>query len=219
MKRLPVLAETIGLYAGAIFIIAAIRLNENGIGTQAWWLVPFVWIATACLPVLWTDEHRITSMTLFGRVGAGLAEAARLGLIVFPVFALAYWAAFGTSLPPPGGFRWTPGVWNTIFFQVVYVGLSEELFFRGYLQPRFDGLFGRPFKLFGARWGYGLFLANFLFAAGHSLVSGRWANLDVFFPGLLFGWLKAKTGAVLAPVLFHGLSNVLLITLRSWTTV
>jgi hypothetical protein len=59
-------------------------------------------------------------------------------------------------------------------------------------------------------------MANLLFTAGHLLVTGDVSRLAVFFPGLLFGWLLARTGALIAPMLFHGLCNVALFTLQAW---
>ena len=36
------------------------------------------------------------------------------------------------------------------------------------------------------------------------------ARLGVFFPALAFGWLKAKEGGIVGPIVFHTLCNVLL---------
>ena len=38
-------------------------------------------------------------------------------------------------------------------------------------------------------------------------------RLATFFPGLLFGWLRARTGNVVAPAVAHALSNLLLVVL------
>jgi membrane protease YdiL (CAAX protease family) len=38
-------------------------------------------------------------------------------------------------------------------------------------------------------------------------------RLAVFFPALLFGWLRARTRGIGAPVLFHALCNILASTL------
>jgi membrane protease YdiL (CAAX protease family) len=108
-----------------------------------------------------------------------------------------------------------PGWLGLAFYHISYIGLSEELFFRGYLQQRLDAVFGRRYRLLGAACGPGLLLADLLFAFGHAALTLDLRRLDVFFPGLVFGWLQARTGATLAPALFHGLCNVLLFALRA----
>jgi membrane protease YdiL (CAAX protease family) len=40
-------------------------------------------------------------------------------------------------------------------------------------------------------------------------------RLATFFPGLLFGWLRARTGGVVAPAVAHALSNLLLLFLEA----
>ena len=40
-------------------------------------------------------------------------------------------------------------------------------------------------------------------------------RLATFFPGLLFGWLRARTGGVAAPAVAHALSNLLVLFLEA----
>jgi membrane protease YdiL (CAAX protease family) len=202
--------------------IAAVWLWRAGVvlpAADASWLIPLTWIVAA---ILATWPLRSPSRDLFSRAqwfGAPCGTAGQLlivSLIVLPVFGLAYilyygwWrgAAIAPSLPARWGLM--------VAYQLLYVGFPEELFFRGYLQQRFDDAFGRPYRFFGASWGPGLLLANALFAGGHLLVTGDAARLSVFLPGLLFGWLLARTDALIAPMLFHGLCNVALFTLQAW---
>src|SRR4029079_18211845 len=79
-----------------------------------------------------------------------------------------------------------------ILEQFLVIGLSEEMFFRGYLQTQLDRSWGRPWTIFGARVGIGFILASALFAVCHVFHGGP-ARLVVFFPGLLYGWLRART--------------------------
>ncbi|GIW41039.1 MAG: hypothetical protein KatS3mg076_1616 [Candidatus Binatia bacterium] len=89
------------------------------------------------------------------------------------------------------------------------VALPEEFLFRGYLQTRLDDAWGRPYTLLGARWGAALPASAAVFALCH-LVHGDVTQLKVFFFGLLAGWLREKTGGLLAPVFYHALGNLLL---------
>ena len=45
------------------------------------------------------------------------------------------------------------------------------------------------------------------FALAHVVVQGHAGAALTFLPGLALGWLYARTGTLLAPILFHGLAN------------
>ncbi len=89
------------------------------------------------------------------------------------------------------------------------VGLAEEFFFRAYMQTEFDRVWARRWSLLGARWGPGLLGANALFAVCH-VFNGGLTRLVVFFPGLLYGWLWARTNNLFVPAFYHGFSNILM---------
>jgi membrane protease YdiL (CAAX protease family) len=82
---------------------------------------------------------------------------------------------------------------------------------------RLDDLFGARgrFRLLGAEVGPSLFVQAALFALGHYAVDLDPARLAVFFPALAFGWLKARRGSIVAPMLFHAASNVFMDMLRA----
>ncbi len=105
--------------------------------------------------------------------------------------------------------RWPPQLWRVAIDQVLIVALPEEMFFRGYLQTQFDKTFAKPFRLFGANYGWGLPLAAALFAVCH-VFNGGPARLIVFFPGLWYGWLRTRTDTIAVPALYHAASNVLM---------
>lgn len=91
--------------------------------------------------------------------------------------------------------------------EVVLVALPEEAFFRGYVQSRLA-------EAFGGRGAIGPvtranLVASLLFAVGHFGTSVSVARASVFFPSLLFGLLRERTGGVVAPVIVHALSNLL----------
>jgi len=93
-------------------------------------------------------------------------------------------------------------------YHLFFVAIPEEFFYRGYMQTRLDEVFPRRWKLFGATVGPGLLIATLYFAFGHSLVTLRWWHFATFFPGLLFGWLRQRTGSTLPGALFHAWCNV-----------
>jgi hypothetical protein len=106
-------------------------------------------------------------------------------------------------------FRLPPEFVETALDQVVIVALPEEFFFRGYMQTECDRVWGKPYRLWGASWGIGLPVTALVFAACH-MFNGGPARLIVFFPGVLYGWLRARTDTIVVPTLYHAASNVLM---------
>lgn len=100
-----------------------------------------------------------------------------------------------------------------VLTHLLLVSLPEEVFFRGYLQTRLDQLFTRRIRFLGAPIGLGLVTTSALFALSHYVVELDPNRLVVFFPSLLFGWLRNLTSGVMAPIVVHGMSNVLLLLL------
>lgn len=94
------------------------------------------------------------------------------------------------------------------------VALAEEFFYRGYLTLRLEERFPPRTRIFGAPLGLGALIAAALFALGHLLVPAPF-RLAVFFPALLFAWLRARTGTVVGAAICHFLCNVALLLLES----
>jgi len=104
---------------------------------------------------------------------------------------------------------------------LIVIAFPEEYFYRGYLQTRLHQRFGtdpneKPGRFLGfskANW-----ITSALFAVGHVLVpiAGTIdpARAAVFFPSLLFGWLKDRTGSIVAPTILHGLANMMILVLH-----
>ena len=162
--------------------------------------------------------------------GRGAAIALGVAAVVFPIFAVGF-SAFSAVLPalPPGlaralapyagasrfALRLPDGFAVRVVVQLLVVALPEELFYRGFVQTawaRTDP--GRGVTVLGARLGAGFVWTQVLFAAGHLVVLQPW-RLGTFFPGLLFGWLRERTGGLAAPIVLHALSNLFLATLEA----
>lgn len=97
-----------------------------------------------------------------------------------------------------------------LLVQFAGIALPEEVFYRGYAQGRLATVFRRRWRFLGADLGWHIPVASALFAVSHLVAIPAPFRLAVFFPGLLFGWLRERTGSVLAPAILHALSNVLL---------
>ncbi|MBE7436183.1 MAG: CPBP family intramembrane metalloprotease [Anaerolineales bacterium] len=106
---------------------------------------------------------------------------------------------------------------STVVWQFVFSGFGEEFVWRGYVQSRLNQAFGRPMRMFGIQFGWGLIIASLLFgllhafntydpAFGFASLSWGWA-LSSSVAGLFFGLIREKTGTLLAPGIAHGLPD------------
>ncbi|MET0391205.1 MAG: myxosortase family intramembrane protease, partial [Polyangiales bacterium] len=102
--------------------------------------------------------------------------------------------------------------------QILVVGLPEEALFRGYVQGRLGDAWPARIRVLGAQLSPGAWLLQAaLFALLHVAVDYNLARLAVFFPGLLFGWLRALRGGVGAAILVHAACNLLSdLLIRGW---
>ncbi len=157
---------------------------------------------------------------------AGLASCA----IVLPAFLVLFlgWHALLPHLSPelartiapyaraaPPALRIPDGFPLQIVLQLLVVALPEELFYRGWMQTSWARAApARGVRVLGARLGAGFVWTQLLFAAGHLVNPAPW-RLATFFPGLWFGWLRARTGSVVAGVVAHALANLFLKVLEA----
>ena len=86
------------------------------------------------------------------------------------------------------------------------------------MQGRLSEAFPKTRRLLGAELSLAALLVQAaLFGLLHFAVDLQPARLAVFFPALLFGWLRALRGGIGAPAAFHVLCNLLSDVLaRSW---
>ena len=103
---------------------------------------------------------------------------------------------------------WPPDVGLGALDQLLVVAVPEELFFRGYLQGRLEQRFVPSRTFLGAAVGPASIISSALFAVGHVLVDLNPMRLAVFVPGLVFSWMRSRTGAIAAGALYHALCNV-----------
>jgi membrane protease YdiL (CAAX protease family) len=101
------------------------------------------------------------------------------------------------------------GLLQHFFMQTLIVALAEEVFFRGYLQERLQRLWPARRTLFGAPFGLAIVVTSVVFALAHFVGEYNPARLGPFFPGLLFGWLRARTRTVVGAAAFHAYANLL----------
>src|SRR5450631_1782831 len=96
---------------------------------------------------------------------------------------------------------------------------AEELVFRGVYQPLLNRVFGKPWRLAGAEFGWGLIITAILFAGFNGLVAVDshvharivlQAAIAPFLMSLVSGWVRERTDSVWPCVFGHNLSNIVI---------
>ena len=129
--------------------------------------------------------------------------------IVFPLFLLGA-HVWQTSVMGFEKFHFAtiPNFWNFVLVQLALVALPEEFYFRGYFQSTIGRVFEKRWRILGVNLGWGWVITAAVFAFAHSVVYYQWWHFSIFFPALLFGYLRERTGSITAPILFHAASNI-----------
>jgi len=163
-------------------------------------------------------------------VRKGLVTAAAAIAVVFPIFALGYFAFYeiacksdllATLVPRGMCARYTgldglhaPALTLKLLefcaVQLLVVALPEELFFRGFLLGLLEKHWVPKRRILGGGVGLALVVSSLAFALIHLPKDGDPRALATFFPGLLFGWMRSATGSILASTLTHAGSNILI---------
>ncbi len=141
-----------------------------------------------------------------------LAWALGIVAVIVPPFVIGFRIYRHISVP----FRFVApaSIADELFGQALVIALPEEAFYRGYLMTALDDRWGTPWTIAKAKLGWGWIVSSAVFALGHTLTITNVERLAVFFPALLFGWLRARTRGVGASAMVHVLCNVLASTVE-----
>lgn len=221
INRLQVLGEAFGASAAVTVIVTLVSafMVEKGVAIS----VAIVFLAATWVLVWQRDDARVehAGLSLAGLVLPGKVDFGRVLRAVGSSLGWTLLCALLTFVPFFFGWKvwWRPrahfvfsmpayDLVNYVFGQLVIIALPEEAFYRGYLQTRFDDVFRGRVRILGAEVGWSLVLVSVIFAIGHFATIREPARLAVFFPSLLFGWLRARTKGVGAGILFHACCNI-----------
>jgi membrane protease YdiL (CAAX protease family) len=189
-------------------------------------LVGFAFLAVTWALVWRHDDARVrrAGLALGGLVIPGKLEAASVArqaavacawafgtMVVVAVPFFFGWRAWFGHVMPRLSFSLTvtpAAAANEVLGQLFVIALPEEAFYRGYLQSRLDEVWPPRWRVLGAVLGPGWLVTAAIFAVGHLATIPAPSRLAVFFPALVFGWLRARTGGIGASMLFHALCNV-----------
>jgi membrane protease YdiL (CAAX protease family) len=224
------LREALLVFAAATAVAALLYQIARVASFVAANLQALIAVVFIYLPV-WMAHRRGEDLAQLGftrrPTGRSLAFALAVLAIIFPIFLIGFHAFYTATcawgldaVAPPalcaryGGLdalaqpRAPAGFLMAAFAQIIVVALPEELFFRGYLLHRLETALPPRKRFLGGGVGSALLLSALLFALGHVLVDGDPRRLAVFFPGLLFGWLRSATGSILAGTIVHAAANL-----------
>jgi membrane protease YdiL (CAAX protease family) len=227
-RRLPreAVREVLAIWALCFLGIVVAKASGSG---QAKLVATLGFLYLPLLPMLRRNEdYPDFGLTLRNWRGDLKLAAVVLGTVL-PLFVLGY-AGFVQLLPqlprtaqallapyvgvPHFALRLPPRFPEWIIDQLFVVALPEEFFYRGYVQTRLRDALPRGPLLWGARLGPAFWWTAVLFALGHLAIFEVW-RLGVFFPALLFGWMRERTGSVLGAALVHACSNLLMQVLEA----
>lgn len=137
------------------------------------------------------------------------SQASPVGNLIVLVVLILFPIGLGLFLG-----KLTLDVVSTVFWQVVFSGFGEELFYRGYIQSRVNQEFGRPWQVMGVNFGPGLIVSALIFGISHALNSYNpsaglydpawWWAVWTVVGGVFFGLVREKAGSIIAPGLAHG---------------
>jgi membrane protease YdiL (CAAX protease family) len=152
-----------------------------------------------------------------------VAQFLAVGAVIFPLFVLGY-VAFTWLFPrlpddwlrvltpyvhaPRFELRLPPRFGEWVIDQLFVVALPEEFFYRGFVQTRLRDAWPQGRLFLGARLGPAFWVTALLFAVGHLAIFQVW-RLAVFFPALIFGWMRERTGSVVGAAFLHAAANLL----------
>jgi uncharacterized protein len=226
--------EALSVWAGVMAVLAIVRVAglalpflHQLVGALA--VAAFLYAPMKPLERRGQDAHH--AGWRFDRLGSDLAWALLACAVILPPFTLGFgWFVrelprlpphLASSIAPyvgaahPLRFRWGPEPWDLLgrIAGNAAVAFAEEFFYRGYVTLRLEERWPPARRILGAPLGRAAVLTAALFALGHLLEPAPW-RLAVFFPALIFAWLRARTGTVVGAAFCHFVFNVWLLLLE-----
>lgn len=162
---------------------------------------PFIYLSVRREPILFLDRS-------WKQFTGGVLSFVIAVVVVFPIyFVFAHtWMLHIFHFEHFEAAPWTTFTGH-LGFQLLAVAIPEEFYFRGFLQGELTKVWKPKWRIWGANLGWGWVITALVFAFAHSVVQWQWWHFSIFFPALLFGYLKERTGSITAPVLFHAFCN------------
>jgi membrane protease YdiL (CAAX protease family) len=167
-------------------------------------LLPAVYSAVIAL-CAWHIYRKNISLRDIGFKRDKLLKYILVGVLIgIPLGAGEYFIITPAAVFPTFEIRY---LMRDLGYMVVFVGLGEELLFRGLVQRDMANLLG---------WKWGLLGASLMFGVMHL----TWQSIPelgfTFVAGLVFGYLYHRTGSLTAPAIAHGAGNTVLVAVMPY---
>ncbi len=167
-------------------------------------LLPAVYSAVMAL-CAWHIYRKNISLRDIGFRGDKLLKYVLIGVLVgVPLGGTEYFIITPAAAFPTFEIKYLV---RDLVYMVVFVGLGEELLFRGLVQRDMTALLG---------WRWGLVGASVMFGVMHL----TWKSVPelgfTLFAGLVFGYLYHRTQSLTAPVIAHGVGNTILVAVMPY---
>jgi len=164
------------------------------------YLLPAVYSCILALCLWHIYQKRLNVGEIFGFHKEHLLKYIIIGIVMgIPLGTIEYFV-----LRPPPAFPSfeVKYLLRDAVYMLGFVGLGEELLFRGLIQRDLISAFG---------WKWGIFGASLMFAVMHL----TWRSVPelgfVFVAALMLGVLYRKTNSLTAPIVAHGVNNIMLV--------
>ncbi len=172
------------------------------------YLLPAVYSVILGLCLWHVYQKKLSLKQLFGFSKEKLLKYSLLGLAIgIPLGAGEYFILHPSPAFPTFEVKY---LLRDMAYMLLFVGIGEELLFRGLIQRDLEKAFG---------WKWGLFGASLMFAIMHL----TWRSIPelgfVFVAGLVLGFLYWKTKSLVAPIVAHGVNNVILVSVLPYLVV
>ncbi|MBN1805969.1 MAG: CPBP family intramembrane metalloprotease [Sedimentisphaerales bacterium] len=194
-----------------VVTVTLIRLLDVYINSQIDWIIAPCLLITAGLAPTFLRKKRLAEIGLcLGQPRMILRILGATCVILFPLLLGGIFLLRRFNIELPLGpiipqERWV----SWVAYQLMYVAVAEEIFFRGYFQSNVLRLLTMTIRKKHAILEKNcVMISATVFAISHCLILGKIMPIITFFPGLVFGWLLVRTKSLLAPILFHGLANI-----------
>jgi hypothetical protein len=167
-----------------------------------YFLIPAVYSCVLGLCWLYIYQKQLDLKQIFGAIpGVGqIAWFIPAGILIGVSLGFFEYIILRPS-PVYGHITATEIVVN-VLYMLFFVGLGEELLFRGLIQNDLSRLFG---------WRWGLILSSAFFSIMHLTWRSVPELLFVFVAGLIFGSLYLKTRGLYLSILVHCMNNTVLV--------
>jgi uncharacterized protein len=221
LKNSPALSEFSYLLTSGLFLVIALMAAERDPRGISHYGLDFSGLLSPSEspPNGWFDSLKDLVGALVKSAPVGVREsliAIAMGTVIFPLFTVGFYfwhtptRGFTFSLPNDLAWRFVS--------QMIVVGLPEEALFRGYLYTRLIDASTGEMRVLGVRiFPLALVTQAVLFALIHFAIDFQMTRLAVFFPALLFGWLRSWRRGLGATIVFHAFCNIYSdILVRAW---